>query len=91
MTEFSFNTTPRMIFAEGAAGSLGTHCAGMMTRALVVTDANLRGLGLLDAALGSLKAEGIDATIYDGVAARPARGVRPCRRRGGRVQRASTA
>ena len=66
MTDFSFNTTPQMIFREGAAAELGAFAKGIVgARVLVVTDATIRSLGLLDEALASLS--GIDVTIYDGV------------------------
>ena len=68
MTGFSFNTTPQMIFRNGAAAELGALSASIVgERVLVVTDSTIRGLGLLDEALAGLQAAGIDVTLYDDV------------------------
>ncbi len=68
MTDFAFNTTPRMVFRKGAAAELGALCSDIVgKRVLVVTDRAIRELGLLDAALAGLEAAGMAITIYDGV------------------------
>jgi alcohol dehydrogenase class IV len=62
LNPFVFNTTPSLVFALGAIVARKSGSA-----VLFVTDPSLRRLGLCDAALASLQAEGIDATIFDAV------------------------
>ena len=74
MTPFNFNTTPSVVFANGAAARLGpmtVNCLG--ARVLFVTDPGLRQLGLCDAALESLAAEGAEVVVFDKVEADPSR------------------
>lgn len=71
---FFFNTTPSLLFEPGAARRLGAITGPRLGRAvLFVTDPGLRRLGLCDAALASLEAEGIAATVFDAVEADPSR------------------
>lgn len=68
MTGFSFNTTPQIIFRNGAAAELGALSSRIVgQRVLLVTDRVIRELGLLDEALTDLQAAGVDVAIYDGV------------------------
>ena len=72
MNRFSFNTTPQMIFQEGAATELGSLATGAIgSHVLFVTDATIRGLGLADEALASFKQANIAVTIYDDVEVDP--------------------
>ncbi|SMC51570.1 iron-containing alcohol dehydrogenase [Rhizobium sp. RU36D] len=74
MTGFQFNTTKSLICRPGSAAdlanSLGQALGG---RLLVVTDPGIRSLGLMDAALASLSAAGLEAHVFDRVEADPSR------------------
>ena len=72
MSSFSFNTT-RSIVVEAAASARLAEIVGPLlgNRILLVTDAGLRRLGLLDPLLASLDAAGIHVAIFDGVQADP--------------------
>lgn len=74
MQDFTFNTTPSVVFEAGASQRLGA-IAGKRLGAsvLVVTDPGLRGLGLCDPACASLEQEGIRVTVFDAVEADPSR------------------
>ncbi|HEY0625238.1 MAG TPA: iron-containing alcohol dehydrogenase [Allosphingosinicella sp.] len=66
---FQFSYGPRLISGAGAAARLGELLpAG---RCLFVTDAQVRALGLADAALAGLAGAGIDTVIFDAVEADP--------------------
>ncbi len=61
--------------ATGAAGALATLCAdafGPLERVLIITDAGVRGLGLLNAMLDGFAAAGVETAIFDAVTADPA-------------------
>lgn len=74
MTPFVFNTTPSLVFEPGSARRLGALAGKRLgAAALFVTDPGLRRLGLCDAALASLEAEGIAVTVFDAVEADPSR------------------
>ena len=74
MTPFTFNTTPSVVFENGAAARLGPLTATRLgQRVLFVTDPGVRQLGLCDAALESLAAEGVQLTTFDAVEADPSR------------------
>ena len=69
---FTFNTTPSIVFENGAARRLGQLAGRRLgQRVLFVTDPGLRRLGLCDPALASLEQAGIAATIFDQVEADP--------------------
>lgn len=69
-TIWSFPT--RVMFGVGAAAEFGEELAQRgATRALIVTDAGVRGAGLLDPVLAGLKKAGIEAVVYDGVEGNP--------------------
>ena len=73
MTPFTFNTTAAIVFEPGAAARLGTIAGRRLgARVLLVTDAGLRALGLVDPAIASLEAEGATVTVFDAVEADPA-------------------
>lgn len=72
MPDFSFNTTPHMVFRNGAAAELGTLMGPHGgSHVLFVTDATIRGFGLADDALASLSRSNIAVSIYDAVEVDP--------------------
>lgn len=72
MTDFTFNTTPSVVFDPGAAARLGPIVAPKLgANLLFVTDPGLRKLGLCDAALASLAEAGLSVTVFDAVEADP--------------------
>ena len=72
MSQFSFETAPRIICEQGGADRLGEIAAGLgMARVFVVTDAGLVKARLLDGALASLAASGVQATVFSEVLADP--------------------
>ncbi len=68
---FNFDTVPNIIFETGAASRLGEIVKERMQRPCVVTDKGVIGAGLIDRALKSLKAAGLDYHLFDGVEADP--------------------
>jgi alcohol dehydrogenase class IV len=74
LTPFIFNTTPSLVFEAGSSGRLGGIAGRRLgSSVLFVTDPGLRKLGLCDAALSSLKAEGMEVSVFDAVEADPSR------------------
>ncbi len=74
MSPFIFNTTPSIVFEAGAAKRFGAIAGRMLgPSVLLVTDPGLRRLGLCDAAVASLEAEGVSVTVFDAVEADPSR------------------
>ncbi|AYO84734.1 MULTISPECIES: iron-containing alcohol dehydrogenase [Methylobacteriaceae] len=72
MKDFSFHTTRSIVSEAGASARLAGIVGPVLgQRVFLVTDAALRRLGLLDSALASLDAAGIDVAIFDGVQADP--------------------
>jgi alcohol dehydrogenase class IV len=71
MKAFSFTYGPRLIAAAGAALRLPELL--LPGRCLFVTDAQVRALGLADAALAALAEGGIETAIFDAVEADPSR------------------
>lgn len=71
MSNFTFHYGPRLISGPGAATLIGEHIAG--GHVLVVTDAQVRALGLADAMLDALRSDGRAVTIFDAVEADPSR------------------
>ena len=71
--DFTFDTTARLVFREGAADDLGALAAPALPRGpvLFVTDRTVRGLGLAEGALASLAREGYAPVIFDGVVPDP--------------------
>jgi alcohol dehydrogenase class IV len=71
---FTFNTTPSLVFQPGAARRFGAIVGTRLgASVLFVTDPGLRKLGLCDAAIASLEAEGAQVTVFDQVEADPSR------------------
>lgn len=72
MSQFSFETTPKIICEQGGAGRLGDIAKGLgITRLFLVTDLGLIKAKLLDGALASLAAAGVAATVFSDVLADP--------------------
>ncbi len=68
---FTFRTVPSVIFETGAAARLGAIVSARMKRPVVVTDKGVLNAGLLGEALESLKREGLDFHLFDGIKADP--------------------
>lgn len=68
---FTFRTVPNVIFETGSAARLGAIVSSRMKRPVVVTDKGVVKAGLIDAALSSLRAEGLDYHLFDGIEADP--------------------
>jgi alcohol dehydrogenase class IV len=72
MTPFIFSTTGRIVFGAGNATKLGELTRPLLgARIVVITDRGVRGAGLLDPALASLKAAGAHVAIHDDIHADP--------------------
>ncbi|GLS30032.1 Alcohol dehydrogenase, class IV [Mesorhizobium albiziae] len=72
MDPFTFNTTASLVFEAGSSRRLGDIAGKKLGgKVLFVTDPGLRRLGLCDPALASLKAIGIEVTVFDAVEADP--------------------
>lgn len=72
MSTFVFETSPRIVCEQGGAGRLGEIAKGLgVSHLFVVTDAGLVKAGLVDAALASLTACGVEATVFSDVLADP--------------------
>jgi alcohol dehydrogenase class IV len=72
MSNFSFETPPRVICADGESERLGEllrECG--VSRPLVVTDRGIEAAGLLEPMLASLRAMGLEVTVFADVAADP--------------------
>ncbi|WP_187969173.1 iron-containing alcohol dehydrogenase [Aquibium microcysteis] len=69
---FTFNTTPSIVFENGAARRLAAIAGRRLgPSVLFVTDPGLRRLGLCDPALSSLHEAGLSVTVFDQVEADP--------------------
>lgn len=78
MAAYDFRTVPHIHVGRGSTRQLARICAsliGSAKRVFLVTDAGVRGLGLLDATLTSLDAAGMQIHIFDQVVADPPRDV----------------
>jgi alcohol dehydrogenase class IV len=72
MSQFSFETAPKIICEQGGANRLGDVAVGLgISRVFLVTDAGLVKARLLDGALASLAAGGVQATVFSEVLADP--------------------
>lgn len=68
---FTFRTVPSIIFETGSSARLGALVKSRMKRPVIVTDRGIVNAGLIDEALKSLKAEGLDYYLFDGIEADP--------------------
>ncbi len=74
LTPFTFSTTPKVVFEDGAAARLGEVAGGLLgERVLFVTDPGLRKLGLPDPAVASLEKAGAMVVMFDEIEADPSR------------------
>ncbi len=72
MSQFSFETAPRIVCEQGGADRLGEIAASLgISRLFLVTDTGLIKAGLINGALASLKAAGLQTTVFSGVQADP--------------------
>ncbi|WP_309669704.1 iron-containing alcohol dehydrogenase [Gemmatimonas sp.] len=72
MSNFRFETTPRVICADGESERLGSLLREFgISRPLVVTDRGIVSAGLLEPLLASLRALGVEVTVFDEVLADP--------------------
>lgn len=72
LNRFTFNTTPSIVFENGALRRFGAVCGSRLgASVLFVTDAGLRSLGLCNPAVASLEATGASVCIFDSVEADP--------------------
>lgn len=72
MHSFSFETTPSIRCGPGISRDIAALVAPVLgQRILIVTDAGIRRVGLLDPLADRLRAAGIDVHVYDDVAADP--------------------
>lgn len=72
MDNFRFETTPRVICADGESERLGDLLRELgVRRPLVVTDRGIVEAGMLEPMLASLRAQGLDVTVFSDVLADP--------------------
>ncbi|MDR5799156.1 MULTISPECIES: iron-containing alcohol dehydrogenase [Caballeronia] len=72
MSSFAFNTTPSIICGRGCSVKMpSTLGPGLGKRLLIVTDAGLVKLGLLDPILAKFREANHELVVYDGVDADP--------------------
>ncbi|MDM7983676.1 MAG: iron-containing alcohol dehydrogenase [Maricaulis sp.] len=78
MAAYDFRTVPHIHVGRGATAQLSRVCASLIgnaRRIFLVTDAGVRKLGLIDAAVESLEAAELDVHIFDQVVADPPKDV----------------
>ena len=68
---FTFDTVPNIVFETGAAARLGEIVSPRMKRPALVTDKGVAAAGLIDDAMQSLKAAGLDILLIDTIEADP--------------------
>lgn len=72
MSKFVFETAPRIVCEDGAAGRLGAFVRDLgARRVLVVTDRGLVGAGVVRPALEGLETAGVEAVLFSDVPADP--------------------
>jgi choline dehydrogenase len=68
----SYESPTRIVHGVGAIGSLGEEARRLdMSRPLVVTDGGIAAAGILDEAVGPLRAAGMEPVVFDEVRANP--------------------
>ncbi|MGI9409499.1 MAG: iron-containing alcohol dehydrogenase [Hyphomicrobiaceae bacterium] len=75
MAPFSFNTTPKIVFAAGAAHGIADHVAFLGKRVLLVTDRGLLEVGIVAPAIRHLDQSGVAVEVFDDVVADPPQSV----------------
>lgn len=74
MLPFTFHTTKSLVFETGATARIGECVNGALgNTVMIVTDASLRALGMIDPAIQSLKATGCSVVVFDEVEPDPSR------------------
>lgn len=68
---FTFRTTPEIIFRSGSIKDLGDIIGGRFSRPVLLTDRGLIEAGLVEPAISSLEAAGLSILLFDDVAADP--------------------
>lgn len=72
MTDYTFETTPRIVCEVGGAARLGAIAAGLgMRRALLVTDAGLLAAGVIAPVEAGFREAGVALTLFTDVLADP--------------------
>ena len=72
MTEFTFETTPRVVCRDGSAAGLAQHARELgVRRALLVTDRGVLANGVAADALAGFAGTDVGITVFDGVEADP--------------------
>ncbi len=70
--KIQFTTVANIMIGAGSTADLGALAVGLgVSRAFVVTDPGIIGLGLLDAGLSSLRSSGISVSVFSDVVADP--------------------
>lgn len=69
--DFTFNTPPDIVFKSGSTKALGGIIKPRFQRPILLTDKGLIDAGLVQPALESLKAAGLETLLFDDVAADP--------------------
>ncbi len=73
LNDFSFNTTPQIVFSVGAAATIGEHVGFLGERVFLVTDRGLIDAGIVAPAIADLGSRGQSVTVFDDVVADPPR------------------
>ncbi len=68
---FTFHTTPEIVFRSGSTKDLGDLVKGRFRRPILLTDKGLIDAGLVEPAIQSLEAAGVSILLFDDVAADP--------------------
>ena len=68
---FTFNTPPEIVFKSGAVKDLGEHLRARCKQPVLLTDRGLIEAGLVEPAIKSLEAAGLNVLLFDDVAADP--------------------
>jgi alcohol dehydrogenase class IV len=72
MTQFSFETAPKIVCEQGGADRLGEIATSLgISHVFLVTDSGLVKAGLIDGAMASLIARGVRTTVFSEVLADP--------------------
>ena len=70
---FSFNTTPKIVFAAGSAANIAEHTAFLGNEVVVITDKGLVAAGIVAPAIDHLTKAGVTVSVFDDVVADPPR------------------
>src|SRR5450631_1946560 len=72
MSQFTFETSPKIICEQGGAKRLGEIARGLgASRLFIVTDRGLVQAGVLNGALAALAESGVEVTLFSDVLADP--------------------